>query len=178
MNQYSNDLIFSKNVQPRILNIRGQSIIIDSDLAELYGVSTKRLNEQVKRNVKRFPIDFIFQLTPQEKSEVVAKCDHLDNLKYAKSSPYAFTEHGAIMVASVLNSPRAIEMSVFIVRAFVRLREILHSHKDLADKISELENKVGDHDASINTIIFTIKQMISTPPKPSKKIGFQQKTVK
>lgn len=105
---------------------------------------------------------------------MVAKCDHLVNLKYAKSLLYAFTEHGAIMAASVLNSSRAIEMSVFIVRAFVRLREILHSHKELTDKISELENKAGDHDASINTIIFAIKQMISTPPKAPKRIGFRQ----
>ena len=106
---------------------------------------------------------------------MVAKCDHLIKLKYAKSLPYAFTEHGAIMAASVLNSPRAIEMSVFVVRAFVRLRETLRSHKELADKISELENKVGDHDASINTIIFAIKQLTSVPPKPSKRIGFQHK---
>jgi len=176
MNQQSNDLVFSKTTQPRILNIRGQSIMLDSDLAKLYGVSTKRLNEQVKRNVRRFPVDFIFRLTVQEKSEVVAKCDHLIKLKYAKSLPYAFTEHGAIMAASVLNSPQAIEMSVFVVRAFVRLREILFSHKELAKKIIELETKVGDHDASINTIIFAIKQLMSAPQKTSKKIGFRHES--
>jgi len=165
--------VFSKNIQLRIIDIRGLSIILDSDLAELYGVLTKRLNEQVKRNTRRFPIDFVFQLTAQEKSEVVAKCDHLVNLKYAKSLPYAFTEHGAIMAATVLNSPRAIEMSVFVVRAFVRLRKIFFSNKEFRKKISELENKVGDHDASINTIIFAIQQLTSVQPKPSKKIGFK-----
>ena len=105
---------------------------------------------------------------------MVANCDHLNQIKFAKGLPLVFTEHGAIMAASVLNSPQAIAMSVFIVRAFVRLREILHYHKELADKISELENKVGDHDASINTIIFTIKQLMSAPPKSIKRIGFQQ----
>ena len=173
MNPCSNDLVFSKNIQLRIIDIRGLSIILDSDLAELYGVLTKRLNEQIKRNAKRFPLDFVFQLTAQEKSEVVAKCDHLVNLKYAKSLPYAFTEHGAIMAAAVLNSPRAIEMSVFVVRAFVRLRKIFFSNKEFRKKISELENKVGDHDASINTIIFAIQQLTSVQPKPSKRIGFK-----
>jgi hypothetical protein len=173
LNPCSNDHVFLKNIQLRIFDIRGLNIILDSDLAELYGVPTKRLNEQVKRNIRRFPTDFVFHLTAQEKSEVVAKCDHLVNLKYAKSLPYAFSEHGAIMAASVLNSPRAIEMSVFVVRAFVRLREILLSYKELGKKISELENKVGDHDASINTIIFAIKQLMPVPPKPSKKIGFK-----
>jgi len=173
LNPCSNDLVFSKNIQLRIIDIRGLSIILDSDLAELYGVLTKRLNEQIKRNAKRFPLDFVFQLTAQEKSEVVAKCDHLVNLKYAKSLPYAFTEHGAIMAAAVLNSPRAIEMSVFVVRAFVRLRKIFFSNKEFRKKISELENKVGDHDASINTIIFAIQQLTSVQPKPSKRIGFK-----
>jgi hypothetical protein len=172
MNKNSDYLVFPEVMQPRILFIHEQSVLIDADLAALYGVSTKRLNEQVKRNSNRFPVDFIFRLTAQEKNEVVAKCDHLKNLKYARSLPYAFTEHGAIMAASVLNSPRAIEMSLFVVRAFVRLREILHSHKELADKIAELENKMGDHDASINTIIFTINKMLSAAHRPHKKIGF------
>lgn len=178
MNKNANALVFPKNIQPRILTIRGQKVLIDSDLAELYGVSTKRLNEQVKRNVKRFPEDFIFQLTQQEKSEVVAKCDHLTSLKFAKSMPYAFTEHGAIMAASILNSPQAIEMSVFVVRAFVRLREILFSHKELAHKIFELENRLGDHDTSINSIILAIKQLMAIPQKTMKQIGFQQKVDK
>jgi hypothetical protein len=112
-------------IENRILLIRGEKVIIDADLAEFYGVATKRLNEQVKRNVNRFPADFMFQLTKEEKSEVVANCDHLKNLKYSKTLPYAFTEHGAIMAASVLNMQRAIEVSVFIVRAFVKFRQFI-----------------------------------------------------
>ena len=99
--------------------IRGEKVIIDADLAEFYGIPTRRLNEQVKRNKERFPDDFMFQLNADEKSEVIAKCDHLEKLKFSKALPFAFTEHGAIMAASVLNSPQAAEVSIFIVRAFV-----------------------------------------------------------
>jgi hypothetical protein len=102
-------------IESRILLVRGEKVIIDADLAKFYGVRTKRLNEQVKRNRHRFPRDFMFQLTTQEKMEVVANCDYLSRLKFSKTRPYAFTEHGAIMVASVLNTPRAVEVSVFIV---------------------------------------------------------------
>ena len=116
--------------------------MLDADLAQLYGVSTKRLNEQVKRNRDRFPEDFMFQLNAAEKTEVVAKCDHLAKLKFSRTHPYAFTEHGAIMLAAVLNTPRAIEVSVFVVRAFVKLREILTTHKALAHKLAELESKI------------------------------------
>jgi hypothetical protein len=109
----TDDLLLS-----RILEIRGQKVMIDRDIAELYGVLTKRLNEQVKRNNKRFPTDFMFQLTVEEKTEVVANCDHLKNLKYSPNLPFAFTEHGAVMLASVLNSDRAIEVNVRIVKLF------------------------------------------------------------
>jgi len=102
-------------IERRILLIRGEKVIVDADLAEFYGVPTKRLNEQVKRNKDRFPDDFMFQLSLEEKSEVVANCDHLSKLKYSSFLPYVFTEHGAIMAASVLNSRRAVEVSVFIV---------------------------------------------------------------
>jgi hypothetical protein len=105
--------------------------MLDTDLARLYGVSTKRLNEQVKRNRDRFPDDFMFQLTPDEKAEVVANCDHLQRLKFSPALPYAFTEHGAIMVASVLNTSRAIEVSVYVVRAFVKLRVLSARLHDL-----------------------------------------------
>ena len=98
--------------------------MLDTDLADLYGVTTKRLNEQVRRNRERFPKDFLFQLTETEKAEVVANCDHLTKLKFSPNPPYAFTEHGAIMAASVLNSPSAVEVSVYVVRAFVQLREL------------------------------------------------------
>ena len=101
-----------EQIQRKILLIRGKKMMLDADLAQLYGVSTKRLNEQVKRNHDRFPEDFMFQLTAAEKAEVVAKCDHLAKLKYSPTHPYAFTEHGAIMLAAVLSTPRAIEVSV------------------------------------------------------------------
>ena len=107
-------------IEQHILLVRGEKVIIDADLAKFYGVPTKRLNEQVKRNKARFPEDFMFQLSSEEKSELVANCDHLEKLKYSRNLSYAFTEHGAIMAASVLNSKRAVEVSVYIVRAFVK----------------------------------------------------------
>ena len=146
--------------------------MIDSDLASIYGVTTKRLNEQVKRNLNRFPQDFMFQLSDQEKSEVVANCDHLERLKFSPVLPYAFTEHGAIMAATILNSPRAVQTSVYVVRAFVRLREFLATHKELAIKVAELEKKLGSHDRQIMEIIQVIKQLMASPPKKPKPIGF------
>jgi phage regulator Rha-like protein len=129
-----------ERIERAILLIRGQKVMLDADLAELYGVSTKRLNEQVKRNRNRFPSDFMFKLNSQEKAEVVANCDHLHKLKYSTVMPYAFTEHGTIMLASVLNSQKAIEVSIYVVRAFVKLREMLKTHKELANKLSQLRN--------------------------------------
>ena len=161
-------------IEERILLIRGEKVILDADLAEFYGVPTKRLNEQVKRNRERFPQDFVFQLTSEEKSEVVANCDHLANLKYSRSLPYAFTEHGTIMAASVLNSTRAIEVSVFIVRAFVKLRQTIFEHKSLSQKMARLENKLADHDQQIISLVKAIKKLIDPKPLPKKRrIGFQ-----
>lgn len=160
-------------IQQCILLIRGEKVLIDADLAEGYGVSTSRLNEQVRRNPKRFPGDFMFQLTPEEKAEVIANCDHLEKLKFSKALPLAFTEHGAIMVASVLNSQKAVEVSVFVVRAFVQLREVLTGHKELARKISQLERKLGDHDQQIMILIEAIKQLMDPKPPPkTRRIGF------
>lgn len=159
-------------LQQRILVLRGERVMIDSDLAELYGVSTKRFNEQVKRNLERFPVDFMFQLTPEEKKEVVAKCDHLQKLKFSPHLPRAFTEHGAIMAASVLNSPRAVEMSVFVVRAFVRLRQMLIEDHELALRLDELEARVARHDNTISTLVATIRQMATPPASTSRQIGF------
>jgi len=160
-------------IEQRILLIRGEKVIIDADLAEFYGVPTRRLNEQIKRNKERFPEDFMFQLSADEKSEVVAKCDHLEKLKFSKALPYAFTEHGAIMVASVLNSPQAAEVSIYIVRAFVKLRQVISEHKELTRKISQIERHLSGHDEQINAIIKTIKQLIQPAPVPKKRrIGF------
>ncbi len=156
----------------RILSLRGQRIILDTDLAELYGVTTKRLNEQVKRNAGRFPADFTFRLTAREKAEVVANCDHLQRLKFSSTIPCAFTEHGAVMAASVLNSPEAVEASVFVVRAFIAMRDALASSQALARKLLELERKVGGHDETITALISAIRQLMETPGPKKRKIGF------
>ena len=131
--------------------------MLDSDLAAIYGVKTGRLNEQVKRNKDRFPNDFMFQLTNHEKQEVIANCDHLENLKFSRTNPYAFTEHGTIMLANVLSTPTAIETSVLIVRAFVKLRELLSTHKELERKILELESK---YDQQFKLIFKVIRELM------------------
>jgi hypothetical protein len=157
-----------------IVIVRGKRVILDRDLAGLYGTTTKRLNEQVKRNRGRFPEDFMFQLTKKEKAEVVAICDHLAKLKFSPGLPNAFTEHGAIMVASVLNTEKAIRISVFVVRAFVKLREMLSTHKELAHKLAELERKLQNHDESIKSLMVAIRQLMRPPEPetPKKRIGF------
>ena len=133
----------------------------------MYAVPTKRLNEQVRRNHARFPADFMFQLTAQEKAEVVASCDHLRSLKFSPVRPYAFTEHGALMLALVLNSPVAVAASIQIVRAFVRLRELALMHKDLASKLAALERK---YDARFKVVFDAIRQLMA--PR-TKRIGFR-----
>lgn len=160
-------------IASKILLIRNQKVILDADLAKLYGVTTKRLNEQVKRNIERFPTDFAFQLTKNEKLEVVAICDQLKNLKFSTSNPYVFTEHGAIMAASVLNSPKAIEASVLVIRTFVKLRQLLSTNLKLRNKLFELENKLDIHDDAIKTLINTIHQLMETPENNKPKIGFE-----
>jgi phage regulator Rha-like protein len=167
-------LITIEVIEQRILLIRGKKVILDADLAVLYGTTTKRLNEQVKRNADRFPEDFMFQLTKTEKAEVVANCDHLAKLKFSPVLPNAFTEHGAIMVASVLNTKRAIQVSLFVVRAFIKLREMLATHKKLAHKLAELERKLQNHDESIQFLVVAIRQLMAPPEPelPKKRIGF------
>jgi len=159
-------------VQRTILLLRGQKVILDSDLAQLYGVTTKRLKQQVRRNQERFPRDFVMQLTADEKEEVVANCIHLLGLKFTSALPFAFTEHGAIMAASVLNTPRAIRASILVVRAFVKLREILSTHKELARKFGELEIHIQQHDDQIQAIFEAIRRLMAPPPRPKKRIGF------
>jgi len=161
-------------IEQRILLVRGEKVIVDADLADFYGVPTKRLNEQVKRNRERFPADFMFQLTAAEKTEVVAVCDHLSALKFSKAPPFVFTEHGAIMAASVLNSGRAVEMSVFIVRAFVKLRGAIAAHKDLAAKFDQLERRLVDHDEQIVSLVQAIRKLASLDVVPKRRrIGYQ-----
>jgi len=157
----------------KILVLRDKKVMIDKDIAELYGVTTKRLNEQVKRNKKRFPEDFMFQLIQEEKDKVVANCDHLKNLKYSPNLPFAFTEHGAVMLASILNSDRAIEVNIQIVRIFTEIREMLLMNKDFLLKVELLENKVVAHDEDIKNIFQALKQLINPPQLPRKRIGFK-----
>ena len=160
-------------IQQCILLIRGEKVIIDADLAEFYGVSTKRLNEQVKRNKARFPDDFMFQLSAEEKSKVVVNCGHLSKLKYSKALPYAFTEHGSIMAASVLNSQRAIEISVYIIRAFVKIRRMIAENKELSRRIVQIERHLADHDEQIIELVKAIKQLLKPDPPPKKRrIGY------
>jgi ORF6N domain len=167
-------LVLVEEVESRILRIRDQKVILDADLAFLYGTTTKRLNEQVKRNRSRFPSDFMFQLSSSEKAEVVAKCDHLAKLKYSPSLPFVFTEHGAIMAASVLSTERAIEVSVVVVRTFVKIREWLAGNQELSLKLSELESKVDGHDEVIRSLVSAIRELMSPPPARRKsKIGFR-----
>ncbi len=168
----SKNIIPIETVQNRILLIRGQKVILDSDLAALYRGPTKRLNEQVKRNQKRFPADFMFQLTSEEKGEVVANCDHLRNLKFSPSLPYAFTEHGALMAATILNSTRAITMSIYIIRAFVRLREFLAANQILQGRLAEIERILLDHDLALRDLYEKIKPLLM-PSKPTDAIGFE-----
>jgi hypothetical protein len=167
-------IIPAERVESRILVNRGQKVILDSDLAYLYEVTTRRLNEQVKRNKERFPADFMFRLCKKE----------FENLKsqFATSSstwggrrklPYAFTEHGAIMAASVLNSQRAVQASIYVVRAFVRLRQMLATHKELAQKFEELERKLQTHDKQIRDLVIAIRElMLPVETKPKKQIGY------
>lgn len=168
-----NETLIEQGIHEKILLVRGQRVMIDADLAELYGVSTKALNQAVKRNISRFPADFMSRLTELEKKEVVTNCDHLRSLRFFSGLPYAFTEHGALMLASVLNSERAVEMSLAVIRVFVKLRAILSAHKELADKIQELENRIERHDKEIQAIFQAIKQLMTPLPQPPKRpIGF------
>lgn len=170
----------------RIHLVRGQRVMLDADLAELYGVATKVFNQAIKRNIERFPADFMFQLTAEEHDSLRSQIVTLDaddpsrsHFVTSKSGrggrrylPYVFTEHGAIMAASVLSSPRAVEMSVFVVRAFVQLRELLASSRELSERLDQLERKLATHDQAIAGLIDAIRRLTSVPAKSSRPIGF------
>jgi hypothetical protein len=162
--------ILAKPIETRILLLRDQRVMLDADLAAIYGVSTRVLNQAVKRNRDRFPEDFMFRLTEAEKVKVITVCDHLRPLRFSPSLPHAFTEHGAIMLASVLNTPTAVQASVHVVRAFVRLREVLANHKGLARRLEELEKK---YDAQFKVVFEAIRQLMAPPTKPRRSIGFR-----
>ena len=166
------NLIPIERIERAILFIRGEKVMLDLDLAAIYGVTTGALNQAVKRNLGRFPPDFMFQLTEKEKTEVVTNCDNLARLKFSPHLPYAFTEHGALMLANVLNSERAAQTSVMVVRAFVRLRQLLSSNTELARKLEALEKK---YDAQFKVVFDAIRQLMSPPAKPKREIGFHVK---
>jgi phage regulator Rha-like protein len=161
-------------VMSKIFVIRNQRVMIGKDLAELYGVVTKQLNQQVKRNSDRFPENFMFQLTEEEKDEVVTNCDHLRSLRFSSNLPYAFTEHGVLMLANVLKSERAIQMSIRIIEVFIKMREMLLTHKDILLQLEKIETKLTGHDEEIQLIFKYLKQLLNPPQQPRKKIGFKR----
>ena len=167
-------LVAVRRVDSRILYLRDQKIILDADLAELYGVTVKRLNEQVKRNLSRFPSDFLFQLTRAERdilrSQIATSNAGHGGRRYL---PYAFTEHGAIMAATVLNSKRAIQMSIFVVRAFVHIREALATSRQIVVKLAELERRIENHDTNIQELVQAIRELMAPLPPNRRSIGFQ-----
>ncbi len=170
-------LVRVEHITRTILLLRGQRVILDAELAALYGVTTKRLNEQVKRNAARFPEDFVFQLTAEEAAVLrsqfaTSKAPRQDGRGGARYRPFAFTEHGAIMAATILNSPRAVDMSLYVVRAFVQLRELLASNAELARKLAELERKLKGHDEAITAILSAIRELMNPPAPKRRGIGF------
>ena len=173
-------LVPVEHITRAILVLRGQRVILDSDLAAIYGVSTKRFNEQVRRNRIRFPADFMFQLTAEElhslRSQFATSKTAPSGRGGRRYLPYAFTEHGAIQAANVLNSPRAIAMGVYVVRAFVRMREMLVSNKELAQKLDQLEARIekrlATHDEAIAAILSAIRELMNPPPPKQRSIGF------
>jgi hypothetical protein len=174
------ELISVETIERKILFIRGERVMLDADLAELYGVTTKRLNEQVKRNAERFPADFAFQLAPEEWDELKALNKVSNRSQFATGSqkhrdlrflPWVFTEHGAIMAAAVLNSDQAVAMSVYIVRTFIRLRQMLASNAELARKLNALEKK---YDSQFTMVFDAIRQLMTPPAQKKRKIGFRR----
>jgi phage regulator Rha-like protein len=167
-------IILAKRVSSKILVLRNQKVILDTDLAELYGVTVKRLNEQLKRNLQRFPPDFLFTLTRVEyqnlRSQNATSSSAHGGRRYL---PYAFTEHGAIMAATVLNSKRAIEMSIFVVRAFVGMRQALAVNQQVVSKLSELEARLDSHDADIQDLVEAIRELMAPLPAHNRQIGFE-----
>ena len=162
-------------IEQSILLIRGHKVLLDRDLAALYGVTTGNLNKAVRRNLERFPADFMFQLTANEADSLRFQIGSLKRGQHFKYSPMAFTEQGVAMLSSVLNSRRAALVNIGIMRAFVQLRETLSLHKELAHKLADLERKIVNHDESIHTLFEAIRQLMAPPDVPKKEMGFHMK---
>lgn len=169
------ELIPQERIGQRIFVIRGQKVMLDRDLAGLYGVKAIRLREQVKRNINRFPEDFMFQLDEAEIDFMVSQNAIPSRKHLGGYRPYAFTEQGVAMLSSVLNSERAVQVNIAIMRAFVKIRQFLSTHKELAKKLDELEKKTTKHDTEIQDIFDAIKKLMARPkPRPKTQIGFRQ----
>lgn len=166
------NLAQAEQIEQAVLLIRGQRVMLDRDLAALYGVETKNLNRAVKRNLDRFPADFMFQLTVDEAEVLRFQFGTLKRGQHYKYLPFVFTQEGVAMLSSVLCSPRAVQVNIAIMRVFVRLRETLALHKDLAQKLAQLERKIEGHDTSIRTLFDAIRQLMTPPEKPRREIGF------
>lgn len=164
-------LIPDERIENKILLMRGERVMLDRDLAELYKVPTGRLNEQVKRNIRRFPGDFMFQLTRKE-FKILKSQFAISSWGGTRKLPYVFTEQGVAMLSSVLHSERAVQVNIAIMRVFVKLRQILSTHKTLAHKLEQLERKIEKHDGEIRTIFEAIRQLMAPPEKPKRRIGF------
>ncbi len=167
----TSEIVSVKAIAQVIYLVRGQRVLLDRDLAALYGVETRVLNQAVKRNANRFPEDFMFRLSRQEIARISQSVTSLSGLKFSKQV-HAFTEEGVAMLSSVLNSERAVQVNIAIMRAFVKLREILETNRELARKFAELEARVGKHDEQIGSIILAIRQLMVPPEKPRREIGF------
>lgn len=173
----SEELIITEEfIMSKILLIRNQKVMVDSDLATLYSVTTKQLNQQVKRNIKRFPSNFMFQLTDIEKEQVVANCDHLNKLKFSSTLPYVFTEHGTMMLGNVLSSDRAIEFSIKIVEAFIKMREFLTNNLGVKLEIEEIKKKLINHDKNIELVFSYLDEMMEKQDNKVEriKIGYKK----
>lgn len=156
----------------KVLLIREKRVMIDRDIAELYGVTTKRINEAVKRNKERFPEDFMFQLSKEE-HEILRSQIATSSWGGSRYAPYAFTEHGVLMLANVLKSEQAIEMSLQIIRVFVQMRELALTHKDVLVKLLKIEKKITEHDEDLKVLFDAVKEMLETPKQPREKIGYK-----
>ncbi len=172
---YKTELVAPPQIEQAILLIRGQRVMLDRDLAAMYGVSTGNLNKAVQRNLSRFPADFMFQLTADEAEGSRFQIGILQKGLHFKYLPYVFTQEGVAMLSGVLRSPRAERVNIAIMRAFVRLRETLFLHKELAYKLSELERKIENHDENIRTLFEAIHQLMAPVEKPHREIGFHVK---
>ena len=164
-----------QRIERLIYVIQGQKVMLDNDLAELYGVETRVLKQAVRRNKKRFPNDFMFELTKEENQSLRSQNVILKRGKHSKYLPFAFTEQGVAMLSSVLNSERGIEVNIEIMRAFVRVREMLGAQRELTGKLKELETRIQDHDEQIQAIFEAIRQLVSPPERSRTKIGFEVK---